>query len=199
MPSTPTPLAKPTPGGLAVASLTQARRHRRQFDAVITLQDPGLGPFDRLRLAACPTQPHLVLAFEDVDDDSLGLQVATRDQVTRALAFARDHRAESLLVHCLHGVGRSAAVALAILADRCGRGSEARALDKLLSMRPEATPNRVVVRLADVLLERDGLLIAAVDRSEAGDPHVQAVRAIRREFVRANLGLYARRARPDAG
>ena len=163
MPSTPTPVATPTPGGLAVASLTQARRHRHRYDAVITLEDPGLGPFDRLRLAASRSRPHLVLAFEDVDDDSLDLQVATSDQVARALTFANDHRAGSLLIHCLHGVGRSAAVALAILAQRYGHGSEARALENLLSMRPEATPNRVVVSLADVLLGRDGALIAAMD------------------------------------
>ena len=193
MPFKPTSLATPMPGGIAVASLAQARRHKRRYDAVISIEDPGRRPSGSLRFRKIPAPRHLVLAFEDVDDDDLGLQVATHDHVARALSFARDHRAGALLIHCLHGVGRSAAVALGILADRYGQGSEARVLEHLLSMRPEATPNRVVVKIADQLLERDGALITAMDLWEASNPDVQAMRAIRRDFVRANLGLYAPR------
>ena len=77
-----------------------------------TIEDSGRRPADGLRFWRSPAPAHLVLAFEDVDDDGLGIQVATREQVAQALAFAHDHRAGALLIHCLHGVGRSAAIAL---------------------------------------------------------------------------------------
>ena len=190
MSNAPTPLAPSIPGALAIGSLAQARRHKRQYGAVITLEDPGRRPGEGLRFWRKPAPPHLVLSFEDVDDDHLGIQVATHDQVAQALAFARDQRAGSILIHCLHGVGRSAGVALAILADREGVGSEGQALEQLLSLRPEATPNRVVIKLADNLLERDGALVAAVDQWEARTPDIQALRVVRREFVTANPSLY---------
>lgn len=37
----PTPLALPVNGGVAVGSLAQARRHKRRFDGVITIEDPN--------------------------------------------------------------------------------------------------------------------------------------------------------------
>lgn len=108
------------PGELVVASLSQAKRHKRSFGAVITLEDPACRPANRLRFHRRPSPAHLVLAFEDVDDDTLGVRVATREQVGQVITFARTHTDKSLLVHCFHGVGRSAAAALAILADRLG-------------------------------------------------------------------------------
>lgn len=36
-----TPIKAPEQGSLAVSSLAQARKHKRRYDAVITLEDPG--------------------------------------------------------------------------------------------------------------------------------------------------------------
>lgn len=63
----PTPLALPTPGGVSVGSLAQAKRHKRKFDAVITIEEPGARPNLRLRFAPDPGREHLVLQFEDVE------------------------------------------------------------------------------------------------------------------------------------
>jgi len=60
---------RPAPGDVVVGSLSQARKHKRRFDAVITLEDPACRPANRLRFTRRPSLPHLVLAFEDVDDD----------------------------------------------------------------------------------------------------------------------------------
>ncbi|RAK66362.1 hypothetical protein [Phenylobacterium kunshanense] len=97
----------------------------------------------------------------------------------------------ALLVHCFHGVGRSAAVALAILADRAGPGREQAALDRLLAIRPQATPNLVVVKLADEVLGRNGALVAAVSAWEIAMPGLQEQRATRRRFLLANPNLYS--------
>lgn len=174
-----------------VAGLSQARKHKRRFDAVLTLEDPECRPANRLRFHRQPAPAHLVLAFEDVDDDTLGVRVATPDQVGEAIAFARVHVGGALLVHCFHGVGRSAAVALAILADRAGPGGELAALDRLLSIRPQATPNLVVVKLADEVLGRGGALVAAVSAWEDATPGLKEKRAMRLRLLFANPHLYS--------
>lgn len=186
-----TPIATPASRGIAVASLGQARKHKRRFDAVITVEDPACRPTAQLRFFTQPRPAHLVLQFEDVDDDSLGIRVATLDQVAEAIAFAEAWETGSLLVHCFHGVGRSAGIALAILASRYGAGQEGQALDDLLKIRPEATPNLVVVKLADQVLDRHGALQAVVAQWEARTPHVQMARQVRRDFVRRYPQLYA--------
>lgn len=177
-------------GDLAVMSLSQARRHKREFDAVITAEDPGCRPGLRMRFHRPLAPVQLVLLFEDVDDDTLGIQCATEDQVERAIDFARSHRAGSLLVHCFHGVGRSAAIALAILADRHGAGREAEALTALLRIRPEATPNLVVVRHADQILSRGGRLLSALAGWEASTSGMADKRAARAKLPLERPDLY---------
>ncbi|MGH7028272.1 tyrosine phosphatase family protein [Brevundimonas sp.] len=181
---------RPVPGGIVVGSLSQARKHKRRFDAVITLEDPACRPANRLRFTRRPSPAHLVLAFEDVDDDKIGVRVATREQVAETIAFTRAHQAGSLLVHCFHGVGRSAAVAFAIMADRLGPGAERQALEQLLAIRPQSTPNVVVVKLADDILARNGQLVAAVIAWEATTPGIKEKRAARLQMVHSNPELY---------
>lgn len=182
---------EPGPGDIVIASLSQARKHKRRFDAVITVEDPGCRPANRLRFNRKPFPAHLILAFEDVDDDTLGVRVATSSQVADAIAFARAHASGALLVHCFHGVGRSAGVGLAILADRAGKGQEGAALNTLLRLRPGATPNLVVVKLADELLGRGGALVDAVASWEAITPDVRERRQARLKMVHSNPQAYS--------
>ncbi|HEX7857737.1 MAG TPA: hypothetical protein VF503_29010 [Sphingobium sp.] len=108
------------------------------------------------------------------------------------MEFARAHADGALLVHCYHGVGRSAAIALAILADRYGAGAEPDALEDLLAVRPEVTPNLVVVTLADQILGRSGKLIGAVAVWEANAPGLERARAARLKLAQDRPDLYAR-------
>jgi predicted protein tyrosine phosphatase len=131
------------------------------------------------------------LRFEDVDWHDLGLWVASAEDVAKGLEFARSHVRASILVHCLHGIGRSAGLALAILSDRMGAGCEDDALKALLAMRPQACPNRVVVEHADALLGRGGQLVASVDKWEAASESARERRSLRRAFIEQNRHLYA--------
>lgn len=184
------PVSPPRPGGVSVAGLRQAQRQKRRFDAVISVQDPDAPHWGRLVSYGPAPDAHLVLEFEDSDDGTLGIATITRDQLAQALDFARAHAAGSLLVHCVHGVGRSAALALAILADRMGPGAESDAVTALLAVRPEATPNLVAVALADDMLGRDGTLAAALDASESRDPLKLDARAKRLALARDRTHLF---------
>lgn len=189
-----TPLTLPGPGIVAVGGLRQARKHKREYDAVITLEDPGCRKPLQLRFTHRPHPAHLVLPFEDVDHDDGRIRVASLEQVEKALAFGRDHASGSLLVHCYHGVGRSAATALAIIADRLGAGHEEEAVDYLLTIRPEATPNLIVTAHGDELLRRGGALLGALARREYVSAGTEQLRAARKAFVLAHPELYAVRA-----
>lgn len=182
-----TPLPQPAPGVVAVAGHAQASRHHRRWDAVLTCEDPRERHPLRVRNGT-----QLVLAFEDCDDASLGYAVATREQVSEALAFLQEHEQGSLLVHCTHGVGRSAAMVLAHLARQDGPGHEAESVARLLSLRPESTPNHVVVHHADDLLGRSGALMAALLESEAGNPRKLQARRNRKDYAERNPEEYAK-------
>lgn len=186
-----TPLPAPRPGSLSVGGLTQATKHKRSFDAIISLQDPKAKTNQKLVFNRGPIPPRLVIACEDFDRDDRNVIVATADQVAEVIAFGRDHASGSLLVHCMHGIGRSAAAALAILADRAGPGNEDATYAQLNAMRPECAPNLVMVALADHLLGRGGALIAAVRDAEATMPAKLTRRANRLSYYDENRELYA--------
>lgn len=113
----------------------------------------------------------LRLEFDDVAF-ALGKWVpCTEAHLSRALTFASDIRArgaETLAVHCRQGKSRSAAVALAILAEQYGSGREMEAVAELLAQDPDGTiiqPQPAIVAMADRLLERNGAIEAALEAS----------------------------------
>lgn len=190
------PIVVPAPGGIVVAPLVQAKKHKRKFDAVLTIEDPNAKPADRLRFSNETTTKHMVLKFEDVDSERFGYATASRDQVREAIEFGREHADGTLLVHCMHGVGRSAACALAIIADRMGPGRETEAVTELIAMRPDATPNLIVVYHADDILGSGGALKAAVTAFEASTPEKTEMRTERDAFAQDNADLYAPASHP---
>jgi len=90
----------------------------------------------------------------------------TAADIERLLAFGRRHQASDIAVHCLHGKSRSAAVALTLIADRLGPGTESLAVDLLLAHGEKqglrVQPNPQIVVLADNLLGRRRALVMAL-------------------------------------
>ena len=88
--------------------------------------------------------------------------------VAAALSFARSvHRDDPqafIAVHCEQGRSRSAAIALMIVADRLGAGSETEAVRRLLEDDVDGVRcfNPLIVRLADQLLSRHERLESAL-------------------------------------
>lgn len=64
-----------------------------------------------------------------------------------------------LLVHCMAGISRSPAVVFCILAMLFGPDRECEVLKSLIAIRPQAAPNRWVIKIADDILKRNGKMV----------------------------------------
>ena len=117
------------------------------------------------------SQDELPLGYDNVPR-RLRLQVAdvvtelgaTEEDIRRIIHMADGLRRDTgrVLIHCEAGVSRSSAAALIMYACWLGPGREQEAMDRVLSQRPIAMPNRRMVELADRLLERGGQLVNAL-------------------------------------
>lgn len=142
------------------SAMAASVRAGQPIAAVLSLQSPGAieGSGGAPRIG---TVPQLVLECEDTADADHP-HAPRLHHVEAALAFGREHGGK-LLVHCHLGIARSTGMALAIVADRLGRGREDEALAQVLKARPCATPNPLIVTLADGLLGHRGALTTAVE------------------------------------
>lgn len=175
---------------IAIVSLNRAKRMKRGYDAVLTIEDPRAK--NPLRFHRRPHPDHLVLRFEDVDDDLRPkIAAASDDQVRSAIDFGRCHASGRLLIHCFAGVSRSTAIGLAIIADRLGAGRESEAVEHLLRVSPTAKPNLHVLRRADVLLKRRGRLFENWMKVEMSDPGYAHYRNQKRDALTRFHQLFA--------
>jgi predicted protein tyrosine phosphatase len=140
-----------------------ATRHRPSH--VLTLLSPG-------HEASAPPEPafeqHLQLFFHDIAEARAGLIAPDRASVGAILDFARNWPGtRPMLVHCWAGISRSSAAAYMIACAR-NDGLERDIADELRRRAPFATPNRLMVELADNVLQRSGRMVEAVDRIGRG-------------------------------
>jgi len=138
-------------GGLAGVAGALGR-----FD-LLTLLSPGHVGDGHRKLGA---GRHLQLAFHDINHPAPGLIAPDAATMQAILDFAG--AAENpVLVHCWAGISRSSAAAYIIACDR-NPGFERAIAAELRRRAPSATPNRLMVQLADDLLGRDGAMVAAI-------------------------------------
>jgi predicted protein tyrosine phosphatase len=106
---------------------------------------------------------HLVLQFHDVPCEMAGYIAPSRDIITAILAFgATWDQAAPLLVHCWAGVSRSTAAAYILCCDKTGPGREDEIAAEMRRASPFATPNPMMVALADGMMGRGGRMTAAI-------------------------------------
>jgi predicted protein tyrosine phosphatase len=138
-------------------------RHRPSH--VLTLLSPG-----HQECAPCepPFEQHLQLYFHDITETRSGLIAPDREGVGAILDFAQGWTgARPMLVHCWAGISRSSAAAFMIACAR-NDGFEHDIAGQLRRRAPFATPNRLMVALADGVLQRSGRMVAAVERIGRG-------------------------------
>lgn len=122
---------------------------------LIVLASPG-AEVPRLKAAA----RRLELRFHDIGDARPGLIAPGAGLVDEILAFAAT--ASSLAIACYAGVSRSTAAAYAVACQAVGAGQEEELALALRALSPAATPNPLMVALADTALGRGGAMVRAV-------------------------------------
>lgn len=104
---------------------------------------------------------HLTLRFNDIAEPLAGYVTPSADHVSQALAFASSGDGP-ILIHCYAGVSRSTAMAYAVACAREPDRCERELAQTLRRLSPTATPNRLIVRLADEALGREGRMVEAI-------------------------------------
>jgi predicted protein tyrosine phosphatase len=132
---------------------------------LLTLLSPDYPEADWSALAC---ERHVRLAFHDIAEPIAGLTAPDRDIMQAVLDFGRSSEHQrALLIHCWAGISRSSAAAFVIACDR-NSGFERDIAIELRRRSSSATPNRLMVRLADDLLQRDGRMVEAIERIGRG-------------------------------
>jgi len=131
------------------------RLHRPSH--LVSLVSPDTEPLE------LPGVERLVLRFNDIAEPRPGLVAPDDALIRRLLDFAQGWPAtEPLAVHCFAGVSRSPAAAYILASARAGAGSEGELASLLRERSPEATPNALMISLADDILGRGGAMRAAI-------------------------------------
>lgn len=129
-----------------------------------------------------PTPPgivaeaHLRLAMNDIAQPLAGLVHPTAEHVGAILEFSRRwDRNGPLVVHCLAGISRSTAAAYIALCDHNPGVGEDTIARQLRAASLTATPNSLMIAIADRLLGRHGRMIAAIGALGPGLPAQEAM------------------------
>ncbi|MCK0206939.1 tyrosine phosphatase family protein [Starkeya koreensis] len=106
---------------------------------------------------------HLFVGFNDIVAPQDGLIHPAAEHVDAILGFVRRWPREApLVVHCFAGISRSTASAYIAACALSPYRDEAAIAQALRVSSPVATPNALLVALADAALGRQGRMVAAV-------------------------------------
>jgi predicted protein tyrosine phosphatase len=107
---------------------------------------------------------HLKISFDDIIEPIDGYMAPTAEHVEQMLTFVRGwDRNAPLVIHCYAGVSRSTASAFAAACALNPHRDEMEIARKIRAASPIASPNRLIVGLADKALGRDGRMLRALD------------------------------------
>jgi predicted protein tyrosine phosphatase len=108
---------------------------------------------------------HLKVSMDDITEPMEGYTPPSAAHVERVLNFVRGwDRTAPLVIHCYAGVSRSTASAFAAACMLNPHRDEVEIARKLRAASPIASPNRLIISLADKALGRDGRMIRALEQ-----------------------------------
>ena len=109
-------------------------------------------------------EQHLRLHIHDIAEPLVGYTAPAHEHVARLIDFALAWGGQGpMVVHCWAGISRSTAAAYTALCAINPHASEELIARRLREASPTAFPNRLIVRLADTALGRNGRMIRAVE------------------------------------
>ena len=157
------------PGGeIHVCSLSKLEEtiERVKPGHVLALAGPGK-TIDR---PACANEGFLTLEFNDINEAQEGLIAPNHSDVEAIIGFVREwNQKRPLLIFCWMGVSRSTAATVIALAALFPDLPAENIANEIRMRSPTATPNRLMIEYADLILERSNKLskaIASIGRGE---------------------------------
>jgi predicted protein tyrosine phosphatase len=119
---------------------------------------------------------HLLISVSDIVAPMEGQVLPGEIHVRRLIGFVRSwDRNEPLLIHCFAGVSRSTAAAFIAACALNPKREEDEIAWKIRTASPTATPNALLVALADRQLARKGKMIDAIASIGRGEPCFEGV------------------------
>jgi predicted protein tyrosine phosphatase len=117
---------------------------------------------------------HLKVAMDDITEQIDGFIAPSDSHIERVLNFVRGwDRNAPLVVHCYAGISRSTASAFAAVCALNPHRDEISIARRIRAASPIASPNRLIVSLADKALGRDGRMLHALDEMGPGSMTVE--------------------------
>ena len=118
---------------------------------------------------------HIRFHIHDICEPLPGYVQPGREHIDQLIEFALDWGGRGpIVVHCWAGISRSTAAAYTALCAINPEASEALIATRLRQASPTAYPNRLMIRLADAALGRDGRMVRAVEAIGRGVPAGEA-------------------------
>ena len=117
---------------------------------------------------------HLRVQVDDITEHMEGFVAPTDLHVDQVLSFVRNwDRRAPMVVHCYAGISRSTASAFAAVCVLNPHRDEASIARQIRAASPIASPNRLIVSLADKALGREGRMLRALDEMGPGNMLVE--------------------------
>ena len=117
---------------------------------------------------------HLKVSMDDITQEMDGFLAPSQEHIERVLNFVRNwDRSAPLVVHCYAGISRSTASAFAAACMLNPHRNEIEIARQIRARSPIASPNRLIVTLADKALGRDGRMLRALDEMGPGSMTVE--------------------------
>jgi predicted protein tyrosine phosphatase len=112
---------------------------------------------------------HLKVQMDDITEQLEGFVAPTETHVEQVLNFVRGwDRQAPLVIHCYAGISRSTASAFAAVCALNPHRDEIAIARQIRAASAIASPNRLIVSLADKVLGRNGRMLRALDEMGPG-------------------------------
>ena len=113
---------------------------------------------------------HLKISMDDITEQMDGFVAPSDSHIEQVLNFVRGwDRSAPLVVHCYAGISRSTASAFAAVCMLNPHRDEISIARQIRAASPIASPNRLIVSLADRALGREGRMLRALDEMGPGN------------------------------
>jgi predicted protein tyrosine phosphatase len=117
---------------------------------------------------------HLRVSMDDITEHMDGFLAPSDQHIEKVLNFVRNwDRGAPMVVHCYAGISRSTASAFAAACMLNPNRDEIEIARQIRDRSPIASPNRLIVSLADKALGRDGRMLRALDEMGPGSMTVE--------------------------